>query len=365
MKRLIAILTLAMVFTALDGAAETIVVSGDVSGTWDVDTVLVTGEIRVPPGETLVIEPGVMVLFEGSYHLLVRENATLAAVGEVQDSIVFIGSSPSINWEGIRFMGASDSCRLAYCVIQDCYYSSSSGEGYGGGIYCLGSNLSINHCRISSCEVWAQGVYAYAYGADIYVEESNSIIKHCRIEHNYADASGYWVSVNAGAGIYIGPNSECLIYNNFFDDNWPGSVDGSPAAFAEIINNYITNNISYGLACSGFQAIIKENIVQNNYSGMYIPSNGALVINNIVIDNIGSTYGGIHIPLGSPTVSGNLVIGNLGMDGGGIGVPVGSPTISKNIIIGNTSGLGGGINVMSQTVAGHGNTIIRNSEYGG
>ena len=38
--------------------ADVIFVSGDVSGTWSADTVIVTAEVRIPPGEMLVIEPG-------------------------------------------------------------------------------------------------------------------------------------------------------------------------------------------------------------------------------------------------------------------------------------------------------------------
>ena len=43
--------------------ADVMFVSGDVSGVWSADSVFVTDSIYVSPGNTLVIEPGVRVLF--------------------------------------------------------------------------------------------------------------------------------------------------------------------------------------------------------------------------------------------------------------------------------------------------------------
>ena len=44
--------------------ADVVYVCGDVSGVWSADTVLVTCEVRVPPGDTLIIEPGVKVILD-------------------------------------------------------------------------------------------------------------------------------------------------------------------------------------------------------------------------------------------------------------------------------------------------------------
>ena len=63
-------------------------VSGDVSGTWyDNMLIRVTANIEVPSGDTLIIQPGVTVVFMGSYRL--RVYGSLLAVGTETDSIFF------------------------------------------------------------------------------------------------------------------------------------------------------------------------------------------------------------------------------------------------------------------------------------
>lgn len=58
------IITLCLIlFEFIPAMADVIYVSGDVSGVWTADTVLVTSEVRVPQDSTLIIEPGVKVLF--------------------------------------------------------------------------------------------------------------------------------------------------------------------------------------------------------------------------------------------------------------------------------------------------------------
>ena len=65
-----------------------ITISGDVEGTWLSDsTYIVTGEVWVSSSDTLTIEPGVVVKFNGNYGLHV--NGSLFANGDGRDSIFF------------------------------------------------------------------------------------------------------------------------------------------------------------------------------------------------------------------------------------------------------------------------------------
>lgn len=132
MKRFMVILISLALAIQFRAAADIIYVSGDVSGTWSADTVIVTGEVRVPPGETLVIEPGVKVLFQVYCKFIVDSAATLLAVGTQRDSIWFDELTPGTHWHGIRFLSASDISRLEYCQLR-----SGLAEGFepGGGVF--------------------------------------------------------------------------------------------------------------------------------------------------------------------------------------------------------------------------------------
>jgi hypothetical protein len=89
--------------------ATQIEVCGDVNGVWSTDTVLVTCEIRVPPYDTLIIEPGVLVLFHAHYKFIVDTGAVLKAIGSETDSVTFDELFPGNGWHGIRFVNSSDS----------------------------------------------------------------------------------------------------------------------------------------------------------------------------------------------------------------------------------------------------------------
>jgi len=130
MRRLMILLLFLGVGFPYIASADLIIVSGDVSGTWSADTVLVTGEIRVPPGETLVIEPGVEVLFQVYCKFIVDSAATLLAVGTEQDSILFDEYIPGTHWHGIRFLSASDSSRLEYCHLTNGLATGGEGGRY-------------------------------------------------------------------------------------------------------------------------------------------------------------------------------------------------------------------------------------------
>src|SRR5512139_3484634 len=93
---------------------DTTQVSGNVSGVWDdsLSPYAVIGEVLVPAGETLFIEPGVEVRFRGPYHFTV--NGVLKAIGTEDDSIIFTRDSAveGHKWKGIRFDSAAAGCSL-------------------------------------------------------------------------------------------------------------------------------------------------------------------------------------------------------------------------------------------------------------
>ncbi len=357
------------------GIAETIIVSGDVSGTWSADTVLVEGEIRVPPEMTLVIEPGVEVLFQGHYKFIVDQDAILLAVGTDQDSILFTATVPDTGWHGIRFLGASDSCRMEYCHIT---YGKATGQNEdqsGGGIYVSYTELTLKNCRIDHCS-------ADLYGGGICGVDSSSIEMHqCYISNCYAHSGGGVSAYNLTnlnmLNCYLignevnqcGGGIECLITpglvtDNVIKDNSSDHGGGiyivgepSPVIKGNLISLNSAHQGGGGLKINNSDAEITKNIILENISdGLYIEDGGGIFLNeanveldrNIIYRNstIGSG-GGIFVGWSSsPYIHDCIIADNYAIwKGGGLWSIFSShPTLKRNIIIRNRAmAVGGGL----------------------
>ncbi|MCP4709828.1 MAG: hypothetical protein GY869_14490, partial [Planctomycetes bacterium] len=208
-------------------AATSITVSGDVSGVWDVDSVLVEAAITIPDGETLTIEPGTYVEFQGHYKLNVQ--GRLLAVGTEQDSIVFTVAdttgftNPEVDdggWHSLRFISTpanNDSSLVKYCRIE---YGKAHGEGFdktGGGI--LVSNfdkLHISHCLIQ--HNMAYGDTATGGGIEIWLG-SDPVIDNNTIANNSCVSPIDAIEGCYGGGIDIFNSSDPIIRNNIITLN--------------------------------------------------------------------------------------------------------------------------------------------------
>src|SRR5512138_1865857 len=80
-------LSLSLLFLNDSARASQITVSGYVYGTWEVDTVLVTGDIRIPPDNNLTINAGTKVLFDGNWQFRIDEYAQITAMGTPSNRI--------------------------------------------------------------------------------------------------------------------------------------------------------------------------------------------------------------------------------------------------------------------------------------
>lgn len=202
-KKILTVLIWGTVIAGI-GAAQTVVPGGNVSGNWEVagSPYLVEGEITVPGGETLTIEPGVEVIFQGHYKFIVR--GLLEAVGTAADSILFTAADTSEGWHSISFINAPDSSRLSYCIIQYGKANIGSYEDlHGGGIYCSNSNPILSHSTIHQNNAYWNGGGIYCYG-------SCPTISFCDIRGN---------SASSGGGIYLLTNSDAIITDCIVADN--------------------------------------------------------------------------------------------------------------------------------------------------
>jgi len=245
--------------------ADTIIPGGNVSGTWAAagSPFLIMGEITVPSGQTLNIEPGVQVIFQGHYKLIV--NGLLEAIGTEQDSILFTAANPTIGWWGIRFLGANDSSQVIYCHLSYgkasapdngggavyCYNSSpeisnsafiSNLSGYRGGAICLenNSNSLISNNLISGNSVGG-GSGGTKYGGGIYCEDSNPTLENNLIINNSAIPGG---GTSIGGAIYFDFDSPTLINNTICANSAVMGGAISCWGILTMANSIIWNNIS-------------------------------------------------------------------------------------------------------------------------
>jgi hypothetical protein len=257
------------------GVSGTIIEGGEVSGTWKIEDspYTVTGDISVPRGRTLTIEPGVVVKFASHFGLTIGYRATLRARGSETEHILFTAMDTEEGWFGIRFVNSGADDVLQHCTVEYAKKPYNAGSGYldllGGGILC--------------CSSWEAEP---SYGVP-----SNPTIDHCLIANNYA---------LSGGGIMCMDESEAEITNNTIVDN-EAFMDGGAIYISDasptIANNVIAHNSALDsggiLTWYGTPSIINNTIVHNRPNGLYLgptpyvwgSENGQPVLNNIIWQN--------------------------------------------------------------------------------
>jgi len=328
--------------------SETVIQTGNVSGTWTQSNspYLIEGEISVPNGEALNIEPGVIVEFQGHYKFHVQ--GKLLAIGTIDENIVFtINDTTNFHdfdlqegaWQGIRFNNTptvNDSSKIVHCKIE---YGKANGfdppcSGNGGGIYVENfSKLLIQNSEISNNKAMLGGGISldesngvsikntliinnesWLDGGGIYCYQSSPILDDVTLQENYA---------SGGGGIACWYSSSPMITNSSFIGN-NGTVHGggiyckfdSNPEFIDVI--FRENTSSYGAAMnfndSSNPRIIRALITDNhstNSSGAFSCGYDShpVIINSTICNNTASTAGVSYI-YGSHPVFVNTIIWN-------------------------------------------------------
>ncbi|MEN6427354.1 MAG: C10 family peptidase [Phycisphaerales bacterium] len=233
----------------LDGHAYeggTTVAAGSVSGTWSADNspYFVTGSIYIPAYGQLVIEPGVKVFFTGSYGLTVGQNARLLAEGSDAQPIEFTAWNRQTGWGGLRFLNSGYDDVLGHCLISyakkelglDPQDNSLVGvrptELYGGAVYCLGSDLTIENCTIANNTGGMAGAVYCSVGSPLIC---NTVIA------NNTSIGGPYQCGGILCDSYGAPEiRNCTIVNNF-----PGGIYTSSGDTMNVINTILWGNDRY------------------------------------------------------------------------------------------------------------------------
>lgn len=255
----------------------TYVQSGNVTGHWTIDShpYIVTGDITVPDGQTLTIDPGVWVKFTDRIHFKV-EGAVVAAGDSCNTGcIVFTAANPDLGWGHIVFDGTTASnpasvfrhCIFEYgsapspvpysspdnsggaigmrnydsVIIENCLFHHNralfNGEftASGGAIALWNSSPEIRNCVFSSNSAnWAGGITCYS--------SSSPTIANCLFYRNTSLKN----TLDGGGAILISTDSDPILLNNTFVDNHSNFKGGAIEIYAgsepDLINNIFWGN---------------------------------------------------------------------------------------------------------------------------
>jgi parallel beta-helix repeat protein len=299
-------------------------VTGPQSGVWSAGyTYNVMDDISVDNGDTLIIEPGVTVIFMDYYSFTIY--GKLISAGTENDTILFTSRQLSWNpgdWNNIKFESNSDSNSvISYSKIEYAHI----------GIYCSSSSPTISNNTISNNN-----------DIGIYCDESSPTISNNTISNNFRGIECYYsssptisnntISNNNSHGIYCDESSP-TISNNTISNNNSRGIECYYSSSPTISNNTISNS-TYGIYCrySSSPSISNNTISNNNQIGISCRESSPSISNNTISNN---NQIGISCHESSPTISNNTISNN----NRGIYCSSSSPTILSNILYDNNYGI--------------------------
>jgi len=299
-------------------AVYTDIPGGPVSGIWTRagSPYHIKGEITVSNDSTLLIEPGVEIVFLGHYKLNVQ--GRLLAVGAHQDSIRFTAENIAAGWHGVRFTdtpNTNDTSRIIYCSFK--YGKANTGSNFdrcGGAIMIKQfDKVLVSNCLFDSN--MNSGTDIPQAGPAIYIYHGSPTIRNSTFSNN---------SGSLGIAIACVGNSNAIISHNVLYQN--NGLGGSIAAYGSgssplISGNIIFNNSShYGAGINvevGSTPRIENNIIFRNRAahgpGIFCWSYAKpTIINNTIVNNIASSNGGgiFCTQVSNPILINNVIYGN-------------------------------------------------------
>jgi hypothetical protein len=339
---------------------ETYIPPGPVSGTWGVagSPFYIQGDITIPDDSTLIIEPGVSVIFEDHYALNVQ--GRLLAVGTASDMISFTvddttgfydPDTTSGGWNGIQFIETpvdNDTSKIVFCSLQYGKAVDTIQPGNSGGAVCIFnfSKVIISNCLISYNS--AGGLNSPS-GGGLFLFYADIILTGNEISHNSALGGGailiwesdivfignsikYNVADQNGGGIWIGGESNVHFNSDTISNNSAGYSGGGIVCW-QTTNTTLTS------------VVVKNNTADwGGGVGLYSCS---LQIDSSFFTDNGST----HIAGGLGAEHSNVIINNSSFErdtafifGGAMGIYFSELNVTNSNLTDNAAGLlGGGI----------------------
>lgn len=255
----------------------------NVSGVWTSNnTYIVNGNIKVPSGATLTIEPGTLIKFSGYYSVLV--NGTLNAIGTEENYIRFTSqnSNPTnTDWNSININSSSNSTILKYCIIE--YGKEENSENKG--IVNIEAEATIENCIIRHSDEKGISIGNDATNVNIL----NNEISDCDRGVFFNDSTNPIAIIDGnriydnGVGIFTGwANYQTVVRNNIISD----CINGISTYTSITIHNNIIFDSTKGISVNGNQPTIRNNTIFSNLKGVSIDNSDAFNPNPIINSNI-------------------------------------------------------------------------------
>ena len=240
-------------FWATSAFADPTMVSGNVSGTWDLagSPYYITADSTVPTESSLTIDPGVQVIFGEGVSFTIY--GTVTAVGTENQHIIFKAVNNDVKFNQIHVLNGSSSPTLSEFVY--CDFSNAERALY---LHAYGRLINdytvvqtnVFNCTFSGCDV---GIYAHGEGHDYsqYMTPKRAhasidpVIKQCIFDSNVDGIAMYMQG--SGSSWYSTGTTAAVIQNNAFLNlsgvalnMLPGSHP-SHSGYPSFVNNTIVN----------------------------------------------------------------------------------------------------------------------------
>ncbi len=377
------ITALFVIIFSIANYGETLIPPGVASGIWSrtASPYIIKGNIQIPHHQTLTIEAGTRIIFQG--HFSIKVYGIIEANGTATDSILFTPANIDSGWHGIRFFDSEQGSYFRFCIFEfGKSYSSPSPDTqtagvleydpapripmdeFGGAILCKSSSPRFEHC------LFRKNQAGYCGGAVFCIQGSNPLFNDCTFLENKSEGhSGGAISLLAAAATL----NRCKIISNSAIRWGGGGIDCEYESSCILKDCTIEKNAAYsggGVHIIYASTIIMDSCtVQNNQAklggGLKFNENCKGQISNItVIDNHAEYGGGIGISEAcTPFIKNcNIYRNNAKSEGGGIFIAERSSVeISQCRIHQNTAANGGGISCLDSDTRLIDNQITNNT----
>jgi len=315
-------LSVFLILNAFVMNAQMVEVSGNQSGMWSGEVHLV-GNVDVPAGEILTVEPGATVIADGYFGIFVYGG--FVAEGDENARIVFTVADTTGysdyeitdgGWKGIFLGKCTDNVRFGYC---DFSYGKTELDGDGGAMNInFVNDVEIGNCRFHHNTMRKRG------GA-IFAEKSTLYIHDCEVYDNFG--AGFQGSYCWGTGFQF-LNCDVNMHDMVFHDNFCNVAYGGGMNIdscnlvldrAVFFNNYSTNAGGLGIQRSKHCEVKVSNV---------------LAYNNCVIHY----GGGLAVATSDPELNNLTIVDNYCGGGGGAGMQMAfesCPVLNNCIFYGN------------------------------